>query len=340
MITYVDHSGLSYDEWVFNRKDSVGSSEVGPIIIGNKWTCNLEIFYQKLGQVKPNSQSLRAWLGKETEPVSLKAWEYYDESDESISVNHSAKRKIKEAMNKKLTVFNSKFPGRTSTPDAFIQPVLKYAGRGEGFLEIKNTQSMILDSYEAGLPPDNVFQICDQLMIGEAGYGELFYFLDNRYFKGFPIEQNKDVRKVQQTIINTIGPFWENVKKAKPLFHQMHSAKNAHNYKLADEIQRQITALEPPPQNTDGYRNFLTARYKARMSEGGIIQGTDEQLQIALKFKKLSANIKKIEAEKRDLEIKIKNIMKEKTCISFGEKGRVTWYENKSGSRSLKINIK
>lgn len=339
MITYRSNAGLTYEEWKLLRKESVGSSEVGAIILGNKWTSSLEIFYQKLGEVKDDAQSLRALLGKQTEPISFEMWKYYENSDADITRNYNAGRQIRYGINKKVAILNSKYPGRTSTPDIFIQPEGIYAGRGEGALEIKNTQTMILDSYAPNLPPDNVFQICDQMLLGDMNYGELFYFLDNRYFKNFPFEDYKAIKKIQNIIVEKITPFWENVVKAKPLYQQAYIAKKNLQYKLASEIEAEIVKLEPPVQNTDGYLSYINQRYKDRMARVGAVKGNDELYNLSVKYKKIGANIKKLEREQKDIEIKLKAVIGDNSFIDFGSKGKVTWFENKNEKRRFNIAV-
>lgn len=339
MITYRSNAGLTYEEWKFLRRESIGSSEVGAIIQGNKWTSNLEIFYQKIGEVKEDTQSLRSLLGKETEPISFKMWKYYDKNDASITTNYNAGRQIRYGINKNVAILNSKYPGRTSTPDIFIQPEGIYAGCGEGVLEIKNTQTMILDSYSPNLPPDNVFQICDQMLLGEMKYGELFYFLDNRYFKNFVFDDYKAIKKVQQIIIERITPFWENVEKAKPLYQQAYIAKKNLQYQLASQIEAEIIKLEPPVQNTDGYLSYINQRYKDRMAGVGAVKGNDELYNLSVQYKKIGSNIKKLERQQKDIEIKLKAVIGNKSYIDFGGKGRVTWFEDKNEKRRFNIAV-
>lgn len=339
MITYQDNTKFSYDQWKFFRKDYIGSSEVGPIVYGNQYTSNIEIFYSKIGGGKEFVDNIRTWLGRETEDTTAKCWQYYEGSDESVVKNHNIGRKVKEGINKKLTIFNSAYPGRASTPDIFIQPFGIYKGRGEGFLEIKNTQTMVMKSYENGIPTDNVLQLCDQMMMGDVGYGELFYFIDNRRFEGYNLER-KQMKNMEQLIKQHTLPLWQNVLKARPLYNQMCHARLNFNFKLAAELEREIAQLEPPPQNTTGYLNFLNERYKERMSGAGTISGTDTQLLIAQKHKELGKKIDKLEKQQRQLEVELKTILGSNSKLDFGQKGAVTWYLNSKNSRQFKNNLK
>lgn len=340
MITYQDNTKIDYDEWKMLRNKSVGSSETGVIIKGSRWNCNLKIFYSKITGIQDEVDNVRAWLGKETEPTTLKAWRYYDGVDSvSISRNHRAGNQLKDAINKKVTIFNSKFPGRSSTPDAHIQPFGVYEGRKEGFLEIKNTQSYVLNSYQDKLPPENVFQLADQIMIGEATYGELFYFIDNRSFKGWYLDK-KAAKGMQQMIMDYVTPFWDNVTKAKPLYNQMCEAKRKFNMKLAGELEVEIAQLEPPPQNSVGYLEYLTERYIERASGAGSREGTAAELELGRKHKELKKKIFKLEEQHRQFQIEIQLAMKEINQLDFGKEGSINFFPNIRGTRIFKNNIK
>lgn len=339
VITYQNNADINYDQWKLLRNDSLGSSEVGPVIYGNNFTCNLEIFWNKVAGPKDRDENIRMWLGKQTEDTTAKCWQYYDGSDGSIVKNHRAGTPVKQGINKKLTIFNSDYPGRSSTPDLFIQPFGKYANKGEGFCELKNTQSYVLNSYENNIPTDNLFQVCDQVMIGDVQYGELFYFVDNKFFVGHEFDR-QTMKKMEAVIKSVTLPFWQSVLKARKLYNQSCEAKRNFNFKLVAELEAEIFKLEPPAQNTRGYEDFLTQRYKDRLTTGNTITGNDVYFAIAQKHRDIGKKIKKLEDEKRFLEIQLKEILKENNCIDFGKAGKVTWYGNKNGSRIFKNQTK
>ena len=338
-ITFQDNNNLTYDQWRFLRKDSIGSSSVGVICFGSPYKCSLEIFYEKISGITPSVDNIRTFLGKKTEPLSGEMWSYYEGSPDSIIKNYNAGTPVKKGENRNVTIFNSKFPGRSTTPDIHILPFGEYEGRGEGYCEIKNTQSYILKSYNDQLPPENVFQLCDQMIIGDKSYGELFYFLDNRDFVGYPLER-KSMRNIEETIIRETGDLWKKITEAKPLYNQMINAKFNNNNRLANELDNEIQRLEPSPQYSTGYLNYLTLHYKDRISGVGIINGDEVALKIAKKHKQLSGQLDKIKKEKQMREIELRLILKANNCIDFGKLGKVTHFPTSAGNRLLKNNLK
>lgn len=339
MVTWQDNSLLTYDQWLIERLKTIGASAFGTIVYGSPWSSNLELFYEYLGAPKNKVENFRMWMGKETEETSGKMHQYYEGTEQSIVDNFRAGRKVKETINLNATAFNDLYPHLSCTPDREIQPFGIYAGRGKGSLEIKNTSSFVLNSYESGLPTDNVIQICGQMMICEYDYGELFYFIDNNKFQLHPIER-KDTGNIEEVILQYTVPFWESVITARPLYNQLYEAQRNMNMRLVGELQNEIARLEPPAQNTTGYLNFLSKKYTDKMAGMGIMEGNDAQLSIARKHKELGKQIKTLEEEKRSLEIELKNILGDKHTLSFGKNGKISWAESKSGNRTFLNNVK
>ena len=335
MTRYQDNTQISYEAWKGLRNNSIGASEVGPIVYGSKWTSNLEIYYRKIGLGKDTVENIRMFLGKETEDVNERCWSFYDGSEDSIVKNARANTPVKKSIDLKVTAFNDKYPHLSVTIDREIQDFGKYAGKGKGCLEMKNTTGMALKSYENGLPTDNVLQLCTQMMVHEYNYGNLWYFIDNMRFEEYELLKSS-TKKMEDLILNVTIPFWKNVEKAKVLVNKMYEAKRTFNMKMVAEIEQEIIRLEPPPQNTNGYLNFLTERYKDRISNSGIVKGTDADLIIAKKHKDILKKAKKLEEQERDLQIQLKLILKEANVLDFGKEGKLTYYPTVKGNRLLK----
>jgi predicted phage-related endonuclease len=330
MITYQNNNDLQFPQWLAARKESIGASEVSTIAYGSPYSSNLELFYDKLGGNRPNVNNIRTYIGKKSESIVDQFWPYYENGDDdSIWINSNNGKKLKECVNVNLTARNSKHPHVTSTPDRIILPVGVYAGRGKGSLEYKNTQSFVLNSYLPNLPPANVFQCCTQMMVEELPYGELFYFIDNRTYQEYAFTR-KQFKSMEQRILDITTPFWENVKKGRPIFNAIYEAKRLNNHKRAAEMERELAQLEPPVQNSKGYLDFINKRYKDRIMTTSVIPGNNDQYLIAKKYQELSAKIDKLELQKQGLEIDLKNMLKEHHVLDFGAKGKVTWYTYES----------
>jgi hypothetical protein len=339
MVTWVDNGNITFDEWLVRRLNTIGASEVGTIVYGNPYTSNLELFYEKIGAGKERVENIRMFLGKETEETSRKLHQYYDGTEQSVVDNYRAGRKIRETINLNATAYNDRYPHLSVTPDSEIQPYGKYAGRGKGTLEIKNTTSWYLNSFETGLPTDNVLQMVTQIIVPEYNYGELFYFIDNSKFQLHEIDKS-EIGNIEETIMLHTIPFWENVLKARPLYNQLYEAQRQMNQRKISELQKEIAALEPPAQNTTGYLNFLSQKYKDKMAGMGMMDGTDAMLSIARKHKELGKKIDDLTAERRMFEVELKNVIGDKHTLNFGQYGKVTWAADRTGKRTFLNKVK
>lgn len=338
-ITKQDNSKLSFEDWLYGRNKGIGASEIGAIVFGSRWTSNLEIFYNKVTGTKKNAQNIRTYIGKKTENINREMYCFYDQTEDSIWQNELANNPVKEVINHNATYWNCDYPHLFVTPDGEIQNTLKYAGKGLGSLELKNSQRMVLNSYEGGIPTDNIFQVVAQMMVPEYSHADLFFYLDNRHFEEHHFVR-KEVRKMEETILAHTIPFWENVLKARPLYNQLYECRRNYQMKQVAELEVEIANLEPPIQNSQGYADYLTDHYKDRISEGKIIPGTIDQLLIAQKHKKLVKQIDKLKKEKEAIEIDLKTFLKHNHTIDFGKQGKVTWFPTKTGNRLFKNNTK
>jgi len=330
MITYQENNNLAFPQWLAKRKDSLGASETSIVAYGSPYSSNLELFYDKLGASRPNVNNIRTYIGKKSENIVDQFWPYYEEgNDDSIWINSNNGKKLKECVNRNLTARNSKYPHLTSTTDRNILPVGIYAGKGEGSLEYKNTQSFVLKSYLPHLPPGHLFQCCTQMMVEELTHSELFYFIDNRTYQLYCFTR-KQFKPMEQKILDITTPFWENVIKGRPIYNAIYEAKRMNNHKRAAELERELAQLEPPAQNSKGYLDYINKSYKDRVLTTSAIPGTNDQYLIAKKYQELAAKIDKLELQKQGLEIDLKNMLKEHHVLDFGAKGKVTWYTYES----------
>ena len=340
IITWQDNSLISKDEWRGLRNKTLGASEVSAVVFGSKWTSNLEIWYNKVtGSINKN-YNIRMFLGHKTEGLSEEMWTCYDGTEQSVVDNSVANTPVKKCINLNSTAFNSDFPHLSATPDRTILPWGKYSHKsGNGALEIKNTMSYVLKSYASGLPLENVIQLVVQLMCCGYDYGELFYFIDNCKFQCHPIEK-KETKGAQDVILKETEKFWKSVIAGRKIYNQLFEAKRTFNMKLAAKLEVELAALEPDPQTTVGYLNFLEDRYKDRVANIGMITGNSDQLIMAREHRKADAAIKKLDNKKLELEIKLKTVLKDHVIIDFGKDGRVTNFPNKNGLRLFKNLIK
>lgn len=76
------------------------------------------------------------------------------------------------------------------------------------------------------------------------------------------------------------------------------------------------------------------------MAGMGVMDGTEAMLQIARKHKELGKRIDDLTAERRMLEVELKNVIGDKNTLNFGTNGKVTWAADKTGKRTFLNKVK
>jgi len=336
-LIYQDNSLLTYDQWLANRIESLGASEIGAVVIGSKWSSNLEIFYQKVTGKKKDMKSLRSYIGHQSENICDGMYPYYEGNDDSIWINKERGRMLRKIINKNRTIKNTDIPHITVTPD---REIVDDDGKIIGCVEYKNTQSYIVKQYKDELPPENIYQLASQVNVGKFEKGELFYFLDNRTCRLYSAEK-KYYRSMWNQILDITIPFWENVYKGRKIYNAICEAKRNYNIKLANQLEFELAQLEPPPQISDGYLKFLNENFKDRFAEGKIIPGNTDLLIQAKKYRDLELKISKLEKQKQQSETILKDALRHHNRLDFGAEGFVDWrLYPESGRRIFKINMK
>jgi hypothetical protein len=99
----------------------------------------------------------------------------------------------------------------------------------------------------------------------------------------------------------------------------------------------EVAQLEPEPDGSESYETFLSSRYKAEKLE---VSGTDEQFEIACAYARCNDEIKAVEEKQRLHSNTLKVAMANAETMTFGAKGKVSWSENKKGSRVFTVKVK
>lgn len=334
MITIQNNNDLSLDQWIANRFNSIGASEVSPICFGSRYTSNIEIYYQKVSGITRMIENIRTYTGKKSENIVDQFYPYYEGTEDSIWVNHNSGKIIRSIENKNVTGGNDKYSHLTATPDRFTKCL--YSNK-EILTEYKNTQGYILKQWEPGLPIDHVIQNLTQLKVFEKKDGHIFYYIDNRCFRLEEMQSDK-FKSQWDIVLEITTDFWNRVMKARPIYNQMCEFKRKFNMKAAAEAEVEIQQLEPPVQYSQGYLNFINENYKNRASLGGK-KATEAEIILAKKYKEIAKKEEKLKKEKLQIEIDLKKSMDGAKVIDMGKLGNVSWqqYDNR---KIFKVNIK
>lgn len=330
-------SNMPDEEWLRFRKRGIGASEVGAILGLSEYTSSIEVFYDKIGEeLNVKGENLAMLLGKETEPLNSKMWQYWEGTEESMIKNFRAGRVVRRMQRVNGYVQNPKYDWLFVSLDRKINKNF-YQGKayGEGALELKNMSGYEVQKWETGIPASHVVQVQTQLEVCEFEYGELCIMQDGRKFSVIPFERNAEICA---HIVRQTHEFWEKVERARALRTMQYEAKSNFNVKLAQELEAEIIMLEPEPDSSDGLKHFLKAKYQKGTE--GERTGTPYELEIGTKHKRAKEVIKEQGKIVQECENILKYQMREIEVLNFAQDGKIYWQNDSSGKRTFRNKLK
>lgn len=248
-------------EWLELRRSYIGCSDI-PILTGSNrnYGSPLDIFYDKIGlEIKKFKMSERPLMGHIQEPTILNLWRYSD-GKEWVD-NYTSGRVLREFKpNTGYILVNPEIPFMSDTPDGTIEKgTLNLFGEKldkDAPLQAKNIDSLKWASSD-GWIPEHKEQVTGEMLVFGTQYSETVSLIGGNQLVVAQVEYNEDVAAA---IYNICKNFWINcVQPAKPLAKRFLLA-----YSKAEKeaIMKDIMALEPLPDDSDAYRDFLSTRFK------------------------------------------------------------------------------
>lgn len=337
----------NYFDWLKYRDNGIGASD-GPILLGlNDYKSSLELFYEKIeGFVNFNRHKLDLWDGLEQEPVTSKMFEYYGGTPESISQNYEAGIKTRSVRSVKGYYINSDYPNLYVSLDRIIEQYGTFAHMStEGSLELKNTKNSVKSKWENGINPSHLIQNLIQVNVMVHSFGVVAYRVESDYSHGktyeeHPLMEPEKFKGVFENVTEQLNKFWANVVEGRKIYTEMLHCRHTMRFRDAANLERQLSALEPPKQNTDAYLRYYTERYKNRRVALKEIKGTSDQYVWGKRIKELEAEITKMEEEQRACRIKLISSIGDAEIVKFDGKDSITYKGDVNGNRKLLIKIK
>ncbi len=257
---------MSRKEWLIARNAGLGGSDIGSIFGIDKYKPAIKLFHQKIGYWDTDEEdNIAAYSGRVGEDHIYKYyWKYWspeNESTEEFLHNANKDNVIRRAKHIYAMLKNPKYPWLLANIDFEIN---KWNGQPNGILELKMPSSMHWNTYDAGLPPGYIFQIQMYMLVTGYSFGELFALKDGRYPELFRFEANKEI---QEAIIEKTKDFWDKVLKGREIVQ---------NKSLSDEEKQALLApLEPEPESSDAYEDYMKDRFKQDAFSNTIIASSE-----------------------------------------------------------------
>lgn len=323
----ISTANMDRNEWLNYRKSGVGASEVGAIMGLSPCKSNIELFYEKIGEKAGfDVENIFMFMGKQHEDKVAELWQYWEGSEESLIENFNAGRIVRRCQRVNAYVRNPKYPWLFVSLDRKIN---KTDLKGEGALEIKTLSGYESDKWEGGIPPSHLVQVETQTGVCEFDFGELAVMKDGRRFEVYEFDF---MPELFENIVESTHSFWQKVIRGAQIVTKRFEAQHNFNIKLVQELEAELHELEPAPDGSDAYNNFMKKKYN--LVDPGEIKGGEEEYNHAISHSSLKEEIKALEEKRQLNENTLKRFLGEKDVINFGEgKGYVSWKANKNGSR-------
>lgn len=324
---------MQLDDWLRFRKRGIGASEVGAIMGLNQYTSSIQLFYEKIGEgLQFKVENIAMFNGKELESYVANMWQYWSGTEDSMIQNFRNGNKVRRMQRVNAYIQNPKWPWLFVSLDRKINK----GTRGyEGALEIKTIAGYEANKWEGGIPPSHIIQVQTQCMVCEFSFGELATMRDGRFFD---VYEFLNMPNIQEAIVDQTHDFWEKVERGRMILTQRFEAQHSYNMKAVEELTQELHSLEPEPDGSESFENFLKERYT--IARPGEREGTIVELEAAKDHATIKQQMKELEIKARFKENYLKNQLKEMTCLNFGSEGRVSWNANKNGVRVFDNRVK
>lgn len=324
---------MSPEQWLAFRHQGIGASDVSTVMGVNRFKSSIALFYEKLGHPIFTMETLPMFLGTERQEFIAKMWSFWAGSQESVIQNWRAGTPIRKSKNVNAYAQNPRYPWMFVSLDREINKTDK---KGNGALEIKEISGYEADKWEGGVPIGYIFQNQMQIGVCEYEFGELAVLRDNVEFNVLPFDASPII---WENIVNRTKVFWDKVVEGRKIMTQRFEAHRTFNMALADELDAQLQALEPEPDGSEAYTDFMKQKY--RIAEPGLMAGTLADLAIAREHKEIAGRMKELEEQKRLKENQLKNVLRaDADKIDFGMDGYVSWRADSTGARRFLNKVK
>lgn len=328
-IIRVSTKEMSRADWLAYRQNGIGGSEVGVVLGLSQYKSSLELFYEKIQPTPQAEENEAMHWGKALEDLVADRWQYWDGDVQSMMKNFEAGEIIRRCWRVNAYLINPDYPHLFASLDRIIHKKKKSP---EGVLEVKTISGWTSKQWEGGIPPSYVTQLQAYLLITGLEWGEIALLSDGRFMEVLPFQKSEIICN---EIIGKTERFWQRVLRAREILKE--EGVVSFN-ELPDGAARvELTALEPDADGSVAYENFLASRYKVEPIE---VQGTEEQFLLAEAYVNCNEEIKQTQEKQRLISNTLKSQMQSAEILSFGTRGKVTWKENKSGSRVFNVKLK
>jgi predicted phage-related endonuclease len=328
-LTLYSTKEMSRTEWLNKRQDGVGGSDISSILgLNHRFPC-IELFYQKVGMTFDASESTNSAMfwGTQLEDFVLNIGQYLDINSGEYLDNFASGNMLRKISKVPYMVQNPKYPHILANLDG-ASGFRPRSFKMDAICEAKTVSRQTAEMYESGLIPYHLTQIltyclvCAPLMTGEP-QAYIFYLQDGRDFRGYHVPM---IESICDQIVTRSEDFWNRVIKGREIMATV---------KDIDMRLKYLAEIEPEPDNTDAYSQFMSELWKMKQNFVRI-EGTDEDLAVAKRYLELKSTIDTLDEERQGCRNRIIKTLHNNgaNVIDFAGAGRITY------NKKLYVNIK
>jgi len=333
------------EEWFRYRTNGIGGSEMACVLGLDKYNTVMRTFHEKTGTIPHRDfDNPKMFFGRFMEDKIAELWQYYDGSEFGWIDNYKNGKIIRQCRNVNGFVVNPSYPwmfgsfDRVQNIKGGMNLITGEALKTEAVLEIKTLSYWSAQMWADGLPISFLIQVHVYMIILETDYAEIAILKDGNELI---IEKVQRDDSLCEKIIEISKAFWYNrVVPAKESFVKMKEAEAQGNLLEAEKYEGMIQHLEPEPDRSQAYEEFMSERF---LKERPSVDGTIDTYDMCLKDKMLLGVSNRIKDERQLICNMLVNEMVKggADVIDFGKLGSCTYAERKGAkNRSFNNRIK
>jgi len=318
-------SRMSHLQWLEKRQEGIGGSDVSSIIGINPWFSAIELFYQKIGlNFSSGEHTESTFWGTVVEPVIRDVAQYYNLKTRQYLDNHNNATKLRKIKEFPYMIRNKKHPHLLANIDGLVNPI---RNRAEQIFESKTINDKSFSKYET-IPTYHIWQISLYMLVCEPMLkklsAQIYYLINGNRFEGYSIRLSP---KMKEIILDLTMDFWERVEKGKEIVSMCNDPL---------EREQMLIEIEPDPDNTKAYGDFMTEEHKKKDEYVTTPMGNDISTLCEM-YQDVLKEGKEIQADKQAIINKVKKYMRDQSAdVAESDDFRIVWrnklYINKKKS--------
>jgi predicted phage-related endonuclease len=319
---------MSREQWLAEREFGLGGSDIGSILMLNKYKASVELFREKIGlDEAPQLSSRFIFFGHRGEDDVLDLGRYYDFSvetkdyrwDEAWLENAMNDNPVRNITPFHYLVVNINYPWIQANVDSLVNfdPKTRMAGN---VAEAKNTTIQANKMYKGWVNPVYVCQCSTYALVLEPMLHSpstmLFQKFDGNQLFGRIVNATEE-QWLADDIINESHEFYQNMQQGIEIVE---------NSKSRREAIRKIKDIEPGPDDSERYNKFINAAH-SEIEEFSSREGTEDEYDLFADYSFLKSQIKTLTASAREKESILKKVMTddELSEITWDDGSRIRW---------------